>query len=154
MIVNNARGLFLDTSLLWDMMILLLGFRVDKYMELKTSQLSEVNLKDAKNAIKDLCNQWGASHGLLSNLTASSMANPSHPETASHPSARPSTLATVFVDLSSYIDLILGSPQIARASNENRSEPATHCPATSTPHRPENNPVNKGVLTGDPETDD
>lgn len=49
-VVNIVQNLFLDTYLLWDMMVLSLGnFRVDEYIETTVAQLDEENLKESQD---------------------------------------------------------------------------------------------------------
>ena len=55
-IVNHHHNLFLPTNLLWDMMVLtVLNFRVDEYMETTGAELTKDNFDQAKSTIRGLC---------------------------------------------------------------------------------------------------
>lgn len=137
-VVNVVQNLFLDTYLLWDMMVLTLGnFRVDEYMETTMAQLGELNLKEAKLIVQDLCNQWNADKNSLSDWAFMSTANhsptsysahPTHPspqKTLAHQPASPSTFPNVRAALSSYIHTTLSHSRIACASKQDHSTLST-----------------------------
>lgn len=55
-IVNNCTGVLLDSTLMWDMMvILMLDFLVDEYMESVVAQLGERDIVSLQQIIKALC---------------------------------------------------------------------------------------------------
>ena len=55
-IVNNCTGVLLDSTLMWDMMvILMLDFLVDEYLESVVAQLGEIDIVSLQQIIKALC---------------------------------------------------------------------------------------------------
>jgi hypothetical protein len=132
-VVNNVRKLFLNTYLLWDMMVLTLcNFRVDEYMETTIAQLGEGDLKEAKTVIQTMCDGRNAENYPLPNGTKPHTAKHStsylqplaHSPTQESPAPQstcPPTLADVRATLSPYIDTVLGHPRIVRASEQDHS---------------------------------
>ncbi|KAK3168218.1 hypothetical protein OEA41_004664 [Lepraria neglecta] len=129
---------FLDTYLLWDMVVLTLcNFRVDECMGTTIAQLGEPDLKEAKTVIQTLCNGRNAEKHTLSNNTTTNGANYSPTsylpplahspaqETPAPRSTSPPTLADVRAVLSPCIDGILRHPRIARASRQTHSALST-----------------------------
>lgn len=136
--VNIVQNYFLDTYLLWDMMVLTLGnFRVDEYMETTIAALGEEKFEEVKAITRALCNQWNAEQTFLSNGAATSTtshlpisypappAPPSPHETPAPLATSPPTVANVRDALSSYIQTTLGHPRVACAPNHTRSALST-----------------------------
>ena len=143
-VVNNIQRLFLDTYLLWDMMVLTLcNFRVDEFMETTMAQLSEPDLQEAKFVIQTLCKEWATEkHASCNKATASAVPHsiatcaspPAHRETPTSPSTSPFILTDIRAALSPYVDVILGHPHIACVSKENHSALSTALSTFLTSH--------------------
>ena len=55
-VVNNLAGLFLDANLLWDMMVIsMLNFQVDTYMESEITALRQEDMSSLISIIRTLC---------------------------------------------------------------------------------------------------
>ena len=145
--VNVVQNLFVDTYLLWDMMVLTLGnFRVDEYMETTIAELGEAELEEVKAITRTLCDQWGPEQTFHSNRPATSPTSPlplsdSAPPAPSPPHETPAPLApgppmvaSVRDALSLYIRTTLGHPRITSAPNHARSTLRTALLAFLTSH--------------------
>ena len=133
-VVNLIHKLFLDTYLLWDMMVRTLSnFRVDEYMETTIAQLGESDMNEVKVAIQALCNQRNAEADQISGVVTlgavnqptskypapSTVTSPQEPPP--HQSAHPPSVANVQAALSSHIDTTLSHPRITCALEQDRS---------------------------------
>lgn len=126
--INNVQRLFLNTDLLWDMMVLTLrNFRVDEYMETTIAMLSESDLDEAKTVIQTLCDDWMAQRQIRTNdagidpfdrsALSPSILVPSQDTRTSPPTDSPS-LSKIRATLVPYVDAILGHPQMACLSQQ------------------------------------
>ncbi|KAG7007773.1 FAD-dependent monooxygenase [Physcia stellaris] len=141
-VVNTMQKLFLDTHVLWDMMVLSLrNFRVDEYMETTIARLSEPELREAIAVVRTLCQLWNAeeypsdalSTQTFSDTNASNVAESEASSSSSAPISRSSSDKTaptaspslpivtrIHLSLSHYVQSILNNPSIDKASQQSR----------------------------------
>ena len=127
-IVNNCTGLLLDSTLMWDMMeILMLDFLVDEYMESVVAQLGERDIVSLKQSIRDLCRNpdidlSGNSALLHSDIEPTSLSSgteydrsPEQPR-----NGYPKPLPAVSDVISTYVRAMVRHPRIQNSSSADR----------------------------------
>lgn len=123
-IVNNCKGLLLDSTLMWDMMVMtMLDFLVDEYMESVVAQLRENDTMSLQQIVRTLCLRPGT--GSLgdsalpqqdSTLTSYSRGTRNEPSPGQPSNGYPGPLAAVCDVIGTYVKSVTENPRIQNAS--------------------------------------
>lgn len=128
-IVSNCTGVFLDSTLLWDMMeISVLGYLVDEYMEAVVAKIPDADIISLQHIIRALCRkadvgsprETGLPHQ-NSNFTTLSIRT-KHGTYPTQPTNKGSEqLAAVEKVISDYVKAITTHPRIQNASSADQT---------------------------------
>ena len=128
-LVNNCNGLFLHSTLIWDMMLVsVLGYLVDEYMESVVSQLRDSDITLLQQTVRALCRKSdvitpevvGPPHEDSRFVYSNGTPEPgSLPEGLSNGYSEP--LAAVIGMISSHVRALVEHPRIQKASPEDQS---------------------------------
>ncbi len=123
-IVNNCTGVLLDSTLMWDMMVIsMLDFLVDEYMESVVAQLRESDIMSLQQIIRTLCrkpdidsSEESAPPHQDSHLTSFSSGTENEISPGQPRNGYSEPLAAVSDVISTYVRAMAGYPRIQNAS--------------------------------------